>query len=183
MDAISIKFTNCSDNQLKTLIDFLWDNDFEVSDYKWDNNSLIITGYATCEDVFHGLFGYHQPNNIYDFCKKIGLCFEHIDMTKLGWLDLRGNFYPVINDEHQRWAYKYLKDHMDIEDFNESDLDQTNSGDYLVEKGWVLLHSPGTENIVFEHNQLMGFTKAQQNFLHDYCIDNKLMQKISELFE
>lgn len=161
----------------------MWDNDFEVADYKSDNGFLIITGYAVCEDTFNGLFGYHQPNNIYDFCNKIGLYFEHIDMTKLGWLDLEGKYYPVINNEHQRWAYDYLKNHMSVEEFNKNRLDQTNSGDYLVEKGWVLLHSPVTGNIVYEYNQLKGLTNAQQNFLYSYFVDNNMVQKANELYD
>ena len=45
------------------------------------------------------------------------------------------------------------------------------AGDWLVERGWILLHNP-SQGIAFPtKNPVKRYTKAQQDFLYDYYME------------
>lgn len=95
-----------------------------------------------------------------------------------GWLDPGGTFYEVEWGNHQEWAQNYIEEHFpEVADDSEVDLQQNcnvgliGAGDWLVERGWILLHSP-SQGIAFPtRNPLKRYTKAQQEFLYDYYME------------
>lgn len=95
-----------------------------------------------------------------------------------GWLAPDGNFYDVEWGNHQEWAQNYIEEHFpEVADDSEVDLQQKcnvgliGAGDWLVERGWILLHSP-SQGIAFPtRNPLKRYTKAQQEFLYDYYME------------
>ena len=65
-----------------------------------------------------------------------------------GWLAPNGTFYAVEWGEHQEWAQSYIEKNFpdtrenDIIDIQmKSHTGLIGAGDYLVERGWVLLHA------------------------------------------
>lgn len=97
-----------------------------------------------------------------------------------GWLEPNGTFHAVEWCEHQEWAQKYIKENMTEEQWLEAGIhypDQFRSasyntfGDWLVERGWVLLHNP-SQGIAFPtKNPAKEYTKAQKEFLYDYYME------------
>lgn len=95
-----------------------------------------------------------------------------------GWLTPDGTFHEVEWGDHQEWAQNYIKEHFP-EVYDDSNVDLQSkcgvgligAGDWLVEHGWVLLHSP-SQGIAFPtRNPLKRYTKAQQEFLYDYYME------------
>lgn len=95
-----------------------------------------------------------------------------------GWLAPDGTFHEVEWGNHQEWAQNYIEEHFpEVADDSEVDLQQKcnigliGAGDWLVERGWILLHSP-SQGIAFPtRNPLKRYTKAQQEFLYDYYME------------
>lgn len=56
------------------------------------------------------------------------------------------------------------------------------AGDYLVARGWVLLHSPAQGIAKPTKNPILDFTKAQKEFLYDYYIERDCENEASELW-
>jgi hypothetical protein len=84
-----------------------------------------------------------------------------------GWLRPDGKFFPCEWGSHESWAAKY------IEKYYPND-EVYYSGDFLVEKGWILLHSPmqGIPNVsTFD---IQSATKRQKEFLYDYFLERNM---------
>ena len=95
-----------------------------------------------------------------------------------GWLAPDGTFHEVEWGNHQEWAQNYIEENFpELADDSDVDLQQNcnvgliGAGDWLVERGWILLHSP-SQGIAFPtRNPLKRYTKAQQEFLYDYYME------------
>lgn len=100
-----------------------------------------------------------------------------------GWLAPDGTFHEVEWGNHQEWANNYLKEHLSEEEqkaalieinvfgMTKSGTDIMGAADYLVRRGWVLLHNPSQGIAVPTINPLKRYTKAQQEFLYDYYME------------
>lgn len=98
-----------------------------------------------------------------------------------GWLAPDGDFHEVEWGKHQEWAEKYIRENMTEEEWLTAGVHmpgqqvKTSSfntfGDYLVEKGWVLLHNPSQGLAFPTRNPLKEYTKAQKEFLYDYYME------------
>lgn len=100
-----------------------------------------------------------------------------------GWLAPDGTFYEVEWGNHQEWANNYLKEYLSEEEqkaalieinmsgMTKSGTDIMGAADYLVRRGWVLLHNPSQGIAVPTRNPLKRYTKAQQEFLYDYYME------------
>lgn len=105
------------------------------------------------------------------------------DKEEYGWLSPEGIFYPVEFAKHQCWATMYLKKLrksgaiMDMEMISEK-----KPGDYLIHRGWVLLHNPYNQGLKATSDPARLYTKMQINFLYDYFMRHGMEDKASELF-
>lgn len=97
-----------------------------------------------------------------------------------GWLAPDGNFHEVEWCEHQEWAKKYIRENMTEEEWQMAGVHmpgqiKTSSynafGDYLVERGWVLMHNPSKGMAFPTKNPLKSYTKAQKEFLYNYYME------------
>lgn len=90
-----------------------------------------------------------------------------------GWLEPGGTFYPVSFGCHQGWAAEYCKKH--FPEFKEGLRKGTHhfdtAGDWLRDRGWVLLHNPGMGLARPTCASDRRLTKAQRDFLYGYYID------------
>lgn len=96
-----------------------------------------------------------------------------------GWLSPTGEFYEEDFGGHQRWAYQYIKQTWP-EEFKtiRAELGSiTKAGDYLIEKGWVLIHNPSLGTGMVTQSQTRPLTKAQREYLYDYYMERDKPQK------
>lgn len=108
-----------------------------------------------------------------------------------GWLAPDGTFYEVEWGNHQEWAEKYIRTNMTEEQWLEAGIHEKGKfqsasyntfGDWLVEHGWVLLHSP-SQGIAFPtRNPLKRYTKAQQEFLYDYYMEREKEKEANSVY-
>lgn len=107
-----------------------------------------------------------------------------------GWLAPDGTFHAVEWGDHQKWAQEYMEEHHP-EAYEDDETDMQikcnvgliGAGDWLVEHGWVLLHSPA-QGIAHPTRNLVGrYTKAQQEFLYDYYMERKCQKEANEVWE
>lgn len=88
-----------------------------------------------------------------------------------GWLEPNGRFYPVEWCEHQDWALKKIKEQNLLDEFrkySESKKFINSAGDFLCQRGWILLHNPAQGTAKVTRNETKRITKAQSEFLFDY---------------
>lgn len=112
-----------------------------------------------------------------------------------GWLAPDGTFYEVEWGNHQEWANNYLKEHLSEEEqkaalieinvsgMAKSGTDIIGAADYLVRRGWVLLHNPSQGIAVPTRNPLKRYTKAQQEFLYDYYMERGKEKEANAVYE
>lgn len=105
-----------------------------------------------------------------------------------GWLEPNGTFHEVEWGEHQDWATDYVKENFPNE--SEEIGMQVNTGtgligdgDFLVERGWVLLHSPSQGIAYPTRNPAKRYTKAQQEFLYDYYTERGKEREANAVYE
>lgn len=109
-----------------------------------------------------------------------------------GWLEPNGTFHEVEWGEHQGWAEQYVRDNMSEEEWllagvhsdGQFKTDCYNTfGDFLVEKGWVLLHSPSQGIAQPTRNPVKHYTKAQKEFLYDYYMERGKEAEANAVYE
>ena len=105
-----------------------------------------------------------------------------------GWLEPNGTFHEVEWGRHQEWATEYVKENFP-EEYKEISM-QSNTGtgligegDWLVEKGWGLLHSPSQGIAQPTRNPVKRYTKAQQEFLYDYYQERNREKEANAVYE
>lgn len=81
-----------------------------------------------------------------------------------GWLSPEGKFYPAPWGDHERMALDIVKKYGYEHDF----FNRMFAGDFLTEKGWVLLHNPSNGIAYPTTAEGYDMTKAQKDFLFDY---------------
>lgn len=107
-----------------------------------------------------------------------------------GWLEPDGTFYGVERGEHQEWAQNYMNEKFPKEAMN-GDIDlQTKcnvgligAGDWLVERGWVLLHNPSRGIAFPTKNPVKEYTKAQKEFLYDYYMERDCKKEANAIWQ
>lgn len=107
---------------------------------------------------------------------------KHDTDQDYGWLEPNGVFHAVPWGEHYDWAADYLESHLTEDQLEEQNV-LMDPGDFLRQKGWVLLHSPHQGIARTSIHPTKQCTKAQKDFLYGYYIDrnhtdlaNQIMQ-------
>lgn len=107
-----------------------------------------------------------------------------------GWLAPDGEFFEVEWGNHQEWAQRFIE-----ENFPETDEDTEidmqvkcnvgliGAGDWLIERGWVLLHNPSQGIAIPTKNPTKRYTKKQQEFLYDYYMERGKEREANEVYE
>lgn len=95
-----------------------------------------------------------------------------IDEYEYGWLNTRGEFFPVPFGGHERFAGEYVEKAALFDRRYErgtSGLKFRSSGDFLVKGlGWVLIDNPEQGSGIITRDHSRRLTKAQKEFLYDY---------------
>ena len=107
-----------------------------------------------------------------------------------GWLEPDGTFHGVEWGEHQEWAQNYMNEKFqkeamdgDIDLQTKCNVGLIGAGDWLVERGWVLLHNP-SQGIAFPtKNPVKEYTKAQKEFLYDYYMERDCKKEANAIWQ
>ena len=107
-----------------------------------------------------------------------------------GWLEPDGTFHGVEWGAHQEWAQEYINKNFPEKAMdNEVDMQtKCNVGligaaDWLVERGWVLLHNPSNGIAFPTRNPVREYTKAQKEFLYDYYMERKREKEANAIWQ
>lgn len=92
---------------------------------------------------------------------------ENKEKTEYGWLSPDGTFYPVEFAKHQVWASNYVLKLCKNEDISFDEAPKSDAGDWLVDRGWVLIHNP-YKTLKITRNPVGRLTKSQKEFLYEY---------------
>lgn len=105
-----------------------------------------------------------------------------------GWLEPNGTFHEVEWGLRQEWATEYVKENFP-EEYEEIGMQMNTGtgliaeGDFLVERGWVLLHSPSQGIAQPTRNPVKRYTKAQQEFLYDYYMERGKEREANTVYQ
>lgn len=98
-----------------------------------------------------------------------------------GWLDQRGNYYPVAFEDHESWATAKV---IELGLVDETNVVYGRCGDLLVQQGWVLIHNPCCDgSIPYVEGCIKPRTKAQREFLFDYYSERNRPDLAQRYFE
>ena len=107
-----------------------------------------------------------------------------------GWLAPDGKFYEVDWGNHQEWAQEYIEENFpEVAEDDDADMQMKcnvgliGAGDWLVERGWVLLHSPSQGIAHPTKNPIKRYTKAQQEFLYDYYMERGKEKEANAVYD
>lgn len=129
-------------------------------------------GEETAEDI--------QQTALDSYIKRMTDEEEHTT-EDYGWLEPDGTFHAVEWGRHEGWASDYMREHMSEEEWLN---DMTNrAGDYLTDRGWVLLHNPSQGIAMPTKNELKPYTKAQKEFLYDYFMERDCEKEANEIWK
>lgn len=112
------------------------------------------------------------------------------EVAEYGWLEPDGTFHGVEWGEHQEWAQNYMNEKFpkeamdgDIDLQTKCNVGLIGAGDWLVERGWVLLHNP-SQGIAFPtKNPVKEYTKAQKEFLYDYYMERDCKKEANAIWQ
>lgn len=77
------------------------------------------------------------------------------------------------------------EEHTTEEEYEETDCKYRlyNSGDALVDRGWILLHNPSQGIAYPTESENHVRTKAQKEFLYDYYMERKCYSEANEIWK
>lgn len=107
-----------------------------------------------------------------------------------GWLEPDGTFHEVEWGNHQEWAQRYIEENFpevaeddDVDMQTKCNVGLIGAGDWLVERGWVLLHSPSQGIAQPTKNPVKRYTKKQQEFLYNYYMERGKEREANAVYE
>ena len=107
-----------------------------------------------------------------------------------GWLEPDGTFHGAEWGEHQEWAQNYMNEKLpeeamdrDIDLQTKCNVGLIGAGDWLVERGWVLLHNPSQGIAYPTKNSVREYTKAQKEFLYDYYMERGCKEEANAIWK
>lgn len=104
------------------------------------------------------------------------------DMSPYGFIAPTGNYISVGWGEHTEWAFTYLDQNNQYDDFYHSEYDYP--VDYLVyDRGFLLLDSPGYGEPMLTASREKPMTHAQRETLYDYYMWWGKEDKARELYK
>ena len=119
---------------------------------------------------------------------------EGDEMADYGWLEPDGTFHEVEWGDHQEWANDYLDKNLTQEERFAAMVEINASGmvkstpevigaaDYLVRRGWVLLHNPQQGTAIPTRDTTREYTKAQKEFLYDYYMERDCTKEANAIW-
>lgn len=102
-----------------------------------------------------------------------------------GWLEPNGTFHPVEFGMHGEWAADHVAEFYgdEHEEKQQEARKYISYGDFLTDRGWVLLHNPSQGIAIPTTSPGKRYTKAQKEFLYQYFIDRNCEKEANEIWE
>ena len=112
-------------------------------------------------------------------------------VTMSEYLKTRYGFFPSCDHCVCRKCLFWWSDRCPVGECMNTDLDIQRkcdvglfgAADWLVERGWVLLHNPGMGIATPTKNPAREFTKAQKEFLYDYYMERNRENEANAIWE
>jgi hypothetical protein len=145
--------------------------DFIISEYCVDESKWHISSEVAVEKIRKCLT---------DCDHKVDSLVNEEYKERYGWLSPRGKFYETGWSEHDNFAYNYICDNYGEE---EASKHLRNLRDFLIDKGWALLHNPCKEEAFVTTGKTKNLTKAQKEFLFDYFIMRSRYNDANDLYK
>ena len=101
-----------------------------------------------------------------------------------GWLNPSGKFFGCNWGEHESQAMERLEEY--YPDVPTGPFDEGYyAGDYLVKKGWLLLHNPSDPGgfAVIRDDDIQSATKRQKEFLWDYFLERGMEKRAMAIWK
>lgn len=99
-----------------------------------------------------------------------------------GWLSPDGIFYPVEFAKHQAWASSYVLKLCKNGDISFDEAPRSDAGDWLVDRGWVLIHNP-YHTLKITMNPVGRLTKRQKDFLYAYLSSRGKIDEANKILD
>lgn len=105
-----------------------------------------------------------------------------------GWLEPNGTYHPVEWGLHNNWAENYIRKHyteneMDRLYYNEEHMRIPATDVMIYKLHWILLHNPAQGLATHTSKPGQPLTKAAKQFLYDYYIKRKQIDKAKQVYE
>lgn len=174
-----------AEESLKKMVE-RWDIVMEYISESEKREIRKVLGEETEED--------RQQEGIDRFIKRMKDSDEH-STKDYGWLEPNGTFHEVEWGGHQDWANKYLEEHLTSEEqfaamveinasgMSKSCSDVIGAGDYLVRRGWILLHNPSQGIAIPTRDTVRQYTKAQKEFLYSYYMERDCRKEANAIWK
>ncbi|PXV95485.1 hypothetical protein C8E03_101114 [Lachnotalea glycerini] len=99
-----------------------------------------------------------------------------------GWLEPNGTFHAVEWEEHQEWADEWIRNNIPENEYLYGTGFTLLAGDYLVKKGWILLHNPSQGIAFATRSRNCRITKNQKKFLYDYYMERNCEKEANKFY-
>lgn len=107
------------------------------------------------------------------------------DEEDYGWLEPDGTFHPIPWGEHEIWAGNHIKKHFqkeyEVEEKNRKE--PLSWGDFLINRNWILLHSPAQGIAKPTKQPTRQYTKRQKEFLYDYYMKRNQHELANKIYK
>lgn len=105
-----------------------------------------------------------------------------------GWLSPQADFFPVPWAQHQEWAWEYSEKNFTKDEWyayykTQKGQAAERAGDFLVSRGWVLLHNPNQGIAHMTRHPTKSLTKTQKEYLYDYFMLRNRPNEANALYE
>lgn len=94
-----------------------------------------------------------------------------------GWVSPSGEFFVYGWGKHEQGAFEI------IDSKYPGELNSGTAGDFLVNKGWILIDDPSQSCIEVTRNKNKRITKAQREFMFDYFTKLRMLNRAKEFLE
>jgi hypothetical protein len=101
---------------------------------------------------------------------------RNVSTEDYGWLRPDGKFFETGWGTHEEWAGEYIDKYY-------PNARPHYSGDFLVKKGWILLHSPTQTGVSVSMDDINRASKKQKEFLYDYFVERNRREDASAVWK
>ena len=163
-----------------------------VPEYRY-NDVLLETGQISESSSKNKCFGNSDfGNSLLNSYMERMMDEEEHSSEDYGWLEPDGTFHEVEWAKHQSWAEQFIRENMNEEEWLAAGIHldgqfktagYNSFGDYLIDRGWVLLHSPSQGIAQPTRNPVKRYTKAQQEFLYEYYMERDKEKEANAVYK
>lgn len=134
------------------------------------------------------VMGLMKPDEDVDRMMDIESADKKFNMRLDEWLNaddfnFAHDFYGIVNNINREKGFPEEAMNGDIDLQTKCNVGLIGAGDWLVERGWVLLHNPSRGIAFPTKNPVKEYTKAQKEFLYDYYMERDCKKEANAIWQ